>query len=77
MEDSPETAPEASSEPKPKVAAKGASGGSRKKSAKVPVKGKAKKKEPLGINRRMQSGGRLHLLANSEPNWLRNAVMVR
>jgi predicted transcriptional regulator len=45
MGGSPETAPEASSEPKPKVAAKRASGGSRKKSAKVPVKGKAKKKQ--------------------------------
>jgi predicted transcriptional regulator len=44
MRDSP-TAPEASSERKPKVAAKRASGGSRKKSAKVPVKGKAKKKK--------------------------------
>ena len=44
MGDSP-TAPEASSERKPKVAAKRASGGSRKKSAKVPVKGKAKKKK--------------------------------
>ena len=43
--DSPETAPEPSSERKPKVAAKRASGGSRKKSAKVPVKGKAKKKK--------------------------------
>ena len=42
--DSPETAPEASSERKPKIAAKRASRGSRKKSAKVPVKGKAKKK---------------------------------
>jgi len=41
--DSPETAPEASSERKPKIAAKRASGGSRKKSAKVPAKGKAKK----------------------------------
>jgi predicted transcriptional regulator len=41
--------PEAPSERRPKVAAKRASGGSRKKSAKVPVKGKAKKKEePLG-----------------------------
>jgi len=37
--------PEASSERRPKVAAKRASGGSRKKSAKVPVKGKAKKKK--------------------------------
>ena len=45
MGNSPETAPEASSEPRPKVAAKRASGGSRKKSAKVPVKGKAKKKK--------------------------------
>ena len=43
--DSPETAAEASSERRPKVAAKRVSGGSRKKSTKVPVKGKAKKKK--------------------------------
>jgi len=42
--DSPETEAEASSERKPKLAAKRASGGSRKKSTKMPVKGKAKKK---------------------------------
>jgi len=36
---------DASSEPRPKLAAKRASGGSRKRSAKVPVKGKAKKKK--------------------------------
>ncbi len=48
MGDSPETAPEASSERKPKIAAKRASGGSRKKSAKVPLKGKAKRKKKSG-----------------------------